>query len=168
MMDDSLCAIDIRASGGYWMLMRTSLLAAAWLSICLSPLSAAGDKRASELQAADDARIAAVKAADGAKLREILSDDLHYGHSSGGIDTKTSFIESLTSGRVKYAVYDNEERNFTFPAPGIALMSGKAHAKVETATGGMDSKIGYLAVWRQENGQWRFLAWQACRILSPK
>ena len=34
---------------------------------------------------------------------------------------------------------------------------------VETAKGGLDSPIGYLAVWRQENGQWRFLAWQACR-----
>lgn len=134
--------------------------------ICIPASHAAERSPVADLQAADDARIAAVKAADATKLREIISDDLHYGHSSGGIDTKTSFIESLTSGRVKYAVYDNEERRFSFPAPGIALMHGRAHAKVETATGGMDSKIGYLAVWRQENGIWRFLAWQACRILS--
>jgi hypothetical protein len=24
--------------------------------------------------------------------------------------------------------------------------------------------LSYLAVWRQEGGQWRFLAWQSCRM----
>ena len=94
-------------------------------------------------------------------------DDLHYGHSSGTVDTKASFIDSLVSGRARYTTYDHEERKFTFPAPGIALMSGRCHVKVVTATGGMDSQVGYLAVWREENGKWRFLAWQSCRI-PPK
>lgn len=142
-----------------------SLLGIAFIG--LSTLHADEAPRLAALEAADDARIAAVKAADGARLGAILSDDLHYGHSSGPVDTKASFIESLVSGRVKYAVYRNEKREFTFPSPGIALMSGRAHVKVVTATGGMDSPIGYLAVWRQENGTWRFLAWQACRIAAP-
>jgi len=28
----------------------------------------------------------------------------------------------------------------------------------------MDSVLSYLAVWREENGQWRFLAWQSCKL----
>lgn len=148
--------------------MRTrSLTAFAAVMVCLSSVPAAEEAQILALEAADDARIAAVKAADAAQLREILSDALHYGHSSGPVDTKASFIDSLASGRVRYTAYENSERKFTFPSPGIALMSGRAHVKVETATGGMDSGVGYLAVWRQEGGKWRFLAWQACRLAPP-
>ncbi|MCC6355505.1 MAG: nuclear transport factor 2 family protein [Verrucomicrobiae bacterium] len=148
--------------------MRTrSLPAVIALVLSLSSALAADEAQFRALEAADDDRIAAVKTADATRLREILSDALHYGHSSGPVDTKASFIESLTSGRVKYTAYDNVERKFTFPSPGIALMSGRAQVKVETAKGGMDSEVGYLAVWRQENGKWRFLAWQACRIAPP-
>lgn len=147
--------------------MKHSFAAVLFTLFCAhSSLTFAGDSRLANLQAADDARVAAVKAADPAKLGEILSEDLHYGHSSGPVDSKDSFIESLVSGRAKYVDYHHEERNFTFPAPGMALMSGRARVKVVTATGGMDSLVGYLAVWREENGKWRFLAWQSCRIPS--
>ena len=27
-----------------------------------------------------------------------------------------------------------------------------------------ESTIGYLAVWRLEQGEWKFLAWQSCKI----
>lgn len=149
-------------------LTKTLILAALGAAIlCSNLVHAADDARVAALQAADDARIAAIKAADAAKLSEILSGDLHYGHSSGPVDTKASFIDSLVSGRARYVAYENEERNFTFPAPNIALMSGRAHVQVATAKGGMDSMIGYLAVWREEEGKWRFLAWQSCRI-APK
>lgn len=127
-------------------------------------MQAGEDPRNAALQTADDARIAAVKTADASALIRLLSDDLHYGHSSGAVDSKSTFIDSLVSGRVRYVAYDLATREFTFPAPRIAVMHGKAHVKVVTATGGMDSPVSFLGVWREENGTWRFLAWQACRI----
>lgn len=115
--------------------------------------------------AADDARVAAMQAAYAAKLNEILADDLRYSHSNGVVDTKASLIQLLTSGAAKYVAFDYEERNFTFPAPDVALMSGRARVVVETAKGGMDAVLAFLAVWRKgEDGQWRFLAWQSCRL----
>lgn len=145
--------------------MRISTLTtAAAALLCLASMQAGEDSRVTVLQAADDARIAAVKAADASALAGLISEDLHYGHSSGAVDSKASFIDSLVSGRAKYVTYDLEARKFTFPAPRIAIMSGKAHVKVVTATGGMDSPVSFLAVWREEGGTWRFLAWQACRI----
>jgi hypothetical protein len=119
------------------------------------------------LQAADNERVAATVAADKARLAGILSDDLHYAHSSGAVDTKASFTDALVSGRLKYVGIDYEKREFTFPAPGIALMTGRAHMKVTTATGGVDMIAGYLAVWREEKGHWRFLAWQSCKLPTP-
>ncbi|MBL9144657.1 MAG: nuclear transport factor 2 family protein [Verrucomicrobiaceae bacterium] len=116
------------------------------------------------VKAADESRVVAMQSADRDKLTAIFSDELRYAHSTGVVDTKTSFIDVITSGKTKYVGYDYEEQNFTFPAPGIALMSGRAHVKAETATGTMDSVLSFLAVWREEKGQWRFLAWQSCKL----
>ncbi|OAI58054.1 DUF4440 domain-containing protein [Verrucomicrobiaceae bacterium SCGC AG-212-N21] len=116
------------------------------------------------VQTADKTRIAAMQAGDREKLGAIFSDDLRYAHSSGVVDTKASFTEVLATGQTKYTGYDYVEQKFTFPAPGIALMTGKAHVKAVTATGEMDSVLSFLAVWREEKGQWRFLAWQSCKL----
>jgi hypothetical protein len=127
-------------------------------------LQAADDPRLAAVRAADDQRIAATVSADRAKLAALLSDELRYAHSSGLVDTKKSYVESITSGRTKYHLIEFEERNFTFPAAGIALESGRAHMKATGPTGLNDAIFSFLAVWREENGQWRFLAWQSCKL----
>jgi ketosteroid isomerase-like protein len=137
-----------------------SFLPVLLLLMCSS--ARAGDE--ATLRAADDARVAAMKAADGAKLAELFSDELHYAHSSGAVDTKASFMDALTSGKSKYTGIDYEERKFTFPAPGVALMTGRARVQVTSAKGQMDAVLSFLAVWREENGKWRFLAWQSCKM----
>lgn len=137
--------------------MKTTSLLFSVVFALASVLHAADD---AALIAADKARVAATIAADRAGLEAILSDDLRYAHSSGKVDTKASLIETITSGQTKYTAFDYEERNFTYPAPGIALMTGKAQLKV----GGNDLQLSFLAVWREEKGTWRFLAWQSCKL----
>jgi hypothetical protein len=119
------------------------------------------------VQAADDARVSAMKAGNRDKLSAIFSDELHYAHSTGDVDTKASLTGKLTSGKTKYEAMDYEKRDFTFPAPGIALMTGRVHIRAATADNTTDSVLSFLAAWRLENGQWRFLAWQSCK-LPPK
>jgi hypothetical protein len=143
---------------------RSFLLAFA-LAVFTSPLlHAADDPSLAAVTAADEARLVAMKAGDRDKLTAIFSDDLRYAHSSGVVDTKSSFTEVLASKKTKYVGYDYVERKFSFPAPDIALMVGSAHVRAVTETGEMDSILGFLAVWRKENGQWRFLAWQSCKL----
>lgn len=125
---------------------------------------AADDAKLSALRAADDARVTAMKTADAAQLGVIFSNDLRYAHSNAAVDNKASLIDTLVSGRTKYAVFDYEDRDFTTPAPGIALMTGRAHIQAVTAKGTMDSVLSFLSVWREEKGQWRFLAWQSCKV----
>jgi hypothetical protein len=136
----------------------------AFLAFALLPLHAADDARLKTLQAADDERVAATVAGDRARLTAIYSDDLHYAHSTGAVDTKESYIESITSGRLKYLSMDYQERSFSFPAPGIALMSGRAHVKVGKADGTAEMVLSFLGVWREEKGQWHFLAWQSGKL----
>ena len=146
--------------------MKHSLarLAALLLALVFNPLQAADDSLSATLSAADDERVAATVAADSARLTAIFSDELRYAHSTGAVDDKASYIDSLASGRTKYMVYDYQERKFTFPAPGIALMAGRVHIQSSSATGVSDGVLSILAVWREEQGKWRFLAWQSCRL----
>jgi len=116
------------------------------------------------VQVADKARVAAMQSGDRAKLDGIFSDELRYAHSNGVVDTKASFIDILSAGKTKYVGYDYEEQTFTFPTPGIALMTGRAHVKAESEGKSMDAVLSFLAVWREEKGQWRFLSWQSCKL----
>lgn len=144
--------------------MKSFLIAALFSVAGLAGLRADETIEQSAVRAADESRIAAMRDGDRNALEEIFSDQLRYAHSSGTIDTKSSFIEVLTSGKTKYLGYEHVERAFTFPAPGMALMNGKAKVKVSSEKGEMDLVLAYLAVWREENGKWRFLAWQSCRL----
>jgi len=146
--------------------MKRTLLAISLLA--LASIHAADDPRLATLRAADDERVSATIAADRARLEAALSDDLHYAHSNGNVDTKAAFSDTVVSGRSKYELIQYEQRNFTFPAPGIALMNGLAHVKVANAKGGMDAVLSFLAVWREEKGRWRFLAWQSCKVPPPE
>jgi hypothetical protein len=147
--------------------LSTIRFSIAALLLTASSLHAGDDPRVEKLRAADDERVAAILAADHTRLNAILSDDLRYAHSTGDVDHKASYVDVLVSGRVKHFLYDYQERRFTFPAPGIALMTGRAHIKAKNATGVADIVLSFLAVWREEKGQWRFLAWQSCRLPQP-
>ena len=142
------------------------------IALAFVPLRAADDPRleklrAAELRVADDERVAAVKAGERDKLAAIFSDDLRYAHSNGIVDNKASYIEVLATGATKYLTWNYEERNFTFPAPGIALMTGRTRLKIGKAEGTSEMVLGFLAVWREEKGQWRFLSWQSCKLPDP-
>ena len=123
----------------------------------LSVLHAADAGKASKpsivaLQGADDARVSAMRAGNREKLSGIFSDELHYAHSSGEVDTKVSFIDKLTSGKTKYLGIDYEKRDFTFASPGIALMTGRVRIRAASGESTMDSVLSFLAVWRLEKG----------------
>jgi acetyl esterase/lipase len=148
-------------------ILLTIQFAIAAFLVTANPLHAADDPRVGTLRTADDERVAAIIAADRARLSAIFSDDLHYAHSTGSVDDKASYISLLVTGRAKYHIYEYEKRDFTFPAPGIALMTGRVHIKSTSADGVSDGTLSLLAVWREEQGRWRFLAWQSCRIPQP-
>jgi ketosteroid isomerase-like protein len=131
-----------------------------------SAAAAANEALLAALRAADDERIAATTAASRERLEAIYSDDLHYAHSSGKVDTKASQIQGILSGASAYESFEHKERTFVPAAPGIALMKGRAIVNLRTKAGAKNTlDLTYLAVWREEKGKWRFYAWQSCRTL---
>lgn len=139
-------------------------LAALFTALFALAASGADHPELARVTAADDARVAAMLAPTREQLDAVLSPELRYAHSNGQVDTKAALIESLTDGSAKYSKYAYQERTFTFPAPGIALMAGRFDVKAVVKGNAAESTISYLAVWRLEQGAWKFLAWQSCKI----
>lgn len=133
--------------------------------VLLAPAESA--KLMTAVKAADDERVAATKAGDRARLDAIFSDELRYAHSSGHVDTKASYMQALTSHRTVYETYDYQERNFLPATPGLVLMSGRVLIHSRSGEQKSELDLNFLAVWREENGTWRFLAWQSCKNPPP-
>jgi hypothetical protein len=117
--------------------------------------------------AADHERLAATQAGDKARLDAIFSDALHYAHSSGKIDSKATYLESLVKRPTVYESFDYQERTFTLLAPGIAQMTGRVLVKATHHGARADNDLNFLAIWREEKSRWRFIAWQSCKNLPP-
>jgi hypothetical protein len=139
-------------------------LAALFAVLLALSAPAADHPELARVTAANDARVAAMLAPTREKLEAVLSPDLRYTHSNGQIDSKATLIDSLIDGSAKYTKYNFHECSFTFPAPGIALMAGRFDVKAVVKGNAAESTISFLAVWRLEKGEWRFLAWQSCKI----
>ena len=140
--------------------MRSLLLAFIFTLTC----AAAEHPELARVHAADDARVAAMLAPTREKLEAVLSAELRYAHSNGQVDSKDALIASLTDGSATYSKYAYQDRTFTFPAPGLALMTGRFDVKAVVKGNAAESTISFLAVWRLEKGEWKFLAWQSCKV----
>ena len=116
-----------------------------------------GDKEILGLQ---DRRLALMAAADYGKLASLLHDDLVYTHSHSGVDSKASWLESMTSGRVKYRSASMSERKVRHYG-GVALITGTGVMGVEVGGQPKTLKLRFLEAWTQTPQGWKFVAWQS-------
>ncbi len=138
------------------------------LTCLVAGLRAAADPLIAAVRAADDERVAATCAADRTRLEAVYADALRYAHSSGKIDTKASQVEGITSGGNKYERFEYKERTFVPAGPGVVMMQGRVVIHLRNRSGAASElDLNYLAVWREEGGRWRFLAWQSCKNVPP-
>lgn len=130
-------------------------------------LRAAETDELAAVRAADDERVAAILAADARRLDAIFSPDLSYTHSNGQHDTKASYMDTLVTRTTIYRTYDYQARDFRLVSPDIALMT--ARVLITSANNGKEVALdlSILAVFRKEDGRWRFLAWQSARLPTP-
>lgn len=133
--------------------------------VLLAPLEA--DRLIAAVRAADDDRLDAMMAGEAARLDAVFSDDLRYAHSNGRVDNKEDFIKSLVSRRMVYESFAYQERTFQAVGPGVVLMSGRVLVHASSAGQKLVLDLNFLAVWREEGGRWRFLAWQSSRNPPP-
>jgi hypothetical protein len=121
------------------------------------------DAREAALRAAELKRFEANVNADAKVLGELLDDGLEYVHSNGELDSKQSFIDSLTTGRRDYASTEAHIESVRFFGE-LAIIRGKAKVTVVDQGTSRDLHIGYTDVWVRKDGKWRMTAWRSARL----
>jgi hypothetical protein len=122
--------------------------------------------REAAVKAAELARFKANVDADAKALGLLLADDLDYVHSNGDIDTKASFIESLTSGRRDYVSMAADIQKVRVFGD-VAVIRGLAKVTVATNGKSQDLDIGYTDTWVFKDNRWQMTGWHSSRYAAP-
>ena len=104
---------------------------------------------------------------DRSELEILTSDELSYGHSSGVVEDKASFINSLIE---KKSVFTS----ITLEGQSLRVSGNTAivrHRLVgDTFDNNTPGKVNILImmVWQKQDGMWKLLARQAAKTAQPK
>jgi hypothetical protein len=122
-----------------------------------------GEAQEAALRAAEIKRFEANVNADAKVLGELLDDGLEYVHSNGELDTKKSFIESLTRGTRDYASSVPQIETIRIHGD-VAIIRGTAKVTVIDHGNSRDLHIGYTDVWLWKDNRWQMTAWRSARL----
>lgn len=134
------------------------------LGLLAAPLFASEEEAFAAVRRADQQRIVATIASDAKKLGDLLSDDLVYGHADGRVQTKSQLITAVTTSNIRYLSVVPSDVHFQLIAPGAVAMSGRAKLTVQLPDHRLESPIRFLAVWHDEQGKWRLVAYQSIQL----
>jgi hypothetical protein len=115
---------------------------------------------ADEISALENRRMAAVVDKDLAVLDELLASELSYSHSSGVLDTKTSYLAGISNSTALPPVEQSDVRITVLE--NTAVITGLAKTRLTSA-----DSIGarFTAVWiRHET--WQLLCWHSTKVAS--
>ena len=102
---------------------------------------------------------------DKAGLEKITSDKLSYGHSSGKIEDKATFVDNIVTGKSDFVTI--ELTNQTVSVSGDAAIVRHTLSATTNDNGNAGSvKLNILLVWQKQKGQWKLLARQAVKVAS--
>jgi hypothetical protein len=128
-----------------------------------APLFATDDAREATLRSAEQDRFAAQVDANAKVLGQLLDDGLEYVHSNGELDSKKSFIDSLTSGKRDYVSSVASIETVRIFGD-TAVIRGKVKVTVADSGQSKDLHIGYTDVWLWKDGRWQMTAWRSARL----
>ena len=123
------------------------------------------DPAESELRDADAKRIAAMVQGDVKALAPLLAPNLTYVHSSGELENRERFLETIGSGRLDYVSMVPSDVEVRFLWDKAAVITGKADVKL--IAGGKENAVAlrFTSVWvRTAEDAWQMMAWQSTRL----
>jgi hypothetical protein len=132
------------------------------LALASSGARAADSAVAAALRA-DQARLTAMMAGDGAGLSRLLSDELRFVHSDGRVESKAEYVKNLMAGDTAYTDAKTSEIETLPIASDVVAILGVQDMRKKLGPTWSNMHLRYLAVWRNENGTWRMIAWQSAR-----
>jgi len=112
-------------------------------------------------KAIETLRVAMIDA-DTVVLKQIVSDKLSYGHSSGVVQNKTAFIAALATGQSDFVTIDLTGQTMTVSGD-VAIVRHILAATTNDGGHPGTTKLAVLLVWQKIHGKWILLARQAVR-----
>jgi len=133
------------------------LLVAMALCACASPPAPSDTAEA----AAERLRLSMIDP-ERATLESLVADDLSYGHSSGRIDTRASFIGDLLAGNSDFVTLDITDQTVKVMGELAVVRHTLAASTHDRGVAGK-VKLLVLQVWQRREGRWVLVARQAVR-----
>jgi len=108
----------------------------------------------------DRQRMTALKQMEIDKVKEFLSDELIWTHTSGRVDTKESQIASMESGEIVYSRYDPSDVKAQDYGDFVVL-TGKADIHVNFRGTLYPLDVRFTDGWHKKDGNWKMVFWHA-------
>jgi hypothetical protein len=101
--------------------------------------------------------------ADGTKLKELTSEGLSYGHSSGVVQNQATFIEKIVNGESDFVTIEFQNQTIEIVGDNAIV---RHNLVAHTKDGGIDKdiKIGIMLVWQKQKNKWLLIARQAYKL----
>jgi ketosteroid isomerase-like protein len=105
----------------------------------------------------------ALTKSDTGALDQLYDDSLTYTHSNGKVDTKASYLHTISSGATKYMSMKRDQIKVTVYGKSAVVT---CHWDVHVLAQGnkIDMNARYLHVYVQQNDGWKMVAHQSTRI----
>lgn len=135
----------------------------------LAPWLPADETASSIVARLEGERFLAQQKADADALDRLLAPDLSYAHSTGKVDTKASFVESIRTGAIRYLAIEAPEDQRVRVYDSTAVVTGRCRMTIGASATGQEQKIHlrYTDVWVKKAGAWQMVAWQSTRLTEP-
>lgn len=98
-----------------------------------------------------------------AGLEALVSDQVSYGHSSGKLEGKASFIESLVSGSSDFVKINLTDQTIQLFG-NTAIVRNKLFASTNDGGKPGEVKLGLILVWQKHKKDWQLIARQAVKL----
>jgi len=121
---------------------------------------------AAEVKALELQRFDAMVKGDTLLLESMLAEDLTYTHTTGAVDSKAGFLESLASGKLRYLAFKPDGVEVRLFGEATAVVTGRIDARVVANGKEASFRARYTSVYTKRHGRWLLAAWQATRLDS--
>jgi hypothetical protein len=115
------------------------------------------------IRALEDERYAAMLNSDVATLERLLSGRLVYTHSTGGRDTKASYLAKVRGKSIVYESIDHPVDEIIVTG-GTAVVIGGMNSRLQLGGEARELHNTITAVWVEEDGAWRLIAFQGTPV----
>lgn len=143
--------------------MLRKLMVLLIVSGLFSNLTMAQTKEETAVAAAIETLRKAMIDGDKKALDAIAANKLSYGHSSGKVEDKASFVDAIASGRSDFVTIDLTEQSIRVVG-NTAIVRHKLSATTNDGGKPGTVNLAILLIWQKQHKVWTLLARQAVKL----